>query len=209
MGVKGAGIMHINGLIPAAGLSSRMGDFKPLLPLRGRTVIENTAELLLSAGAEQLVVVLGHRGTEVETLLRARYPEQVIPVYNPAYAASDMLASIKIGLAAMPACDAFFLLPGDMPIVSAATCQAVRQVLPMGAKRAVFPAVLGRRRHPALIAGSLIPEILAYDGTDGLRGFWRQNAALVDTVPVSDDGCCTDLDTPEQYQAVLKRLSDN
>lgn len=30
------------GLITAAGLSSRMGDFKPLMPLCGRTVIENT-----------------------------------------------------------------------------------------------------------------------------------------------------------------------
>ena len=31
---------RICGLIVAAGLSSRMGCFKPLLPLRGKTVIE-------------------------------------------------------------------------------------------------------------------------------------------------------------------------
>ena len=32
----------VNGLILAAGLSSRMGDFKPLLPFGNKTVIESS-----------------------------------------------------------------------------------------------------------------------------------------------------------------------
>ncbi len=41
---------RIGGLILAAGLSSRMGDFKPLMPLRGKTLIENTIDSLLLCG---------------------------------------------------------------------------------------------------------------------------------------------------------------
>lgn len=199
---------HINALIPAAGLSSRMGEFKPLLPLQGRTVIESTVETLLDGGAEQIVVVLGHRGAEVETLLRTRFAERVIPVYNPDPAGSDMLTSIKLGLAAMPPCDTFFLLPGDMPAVSPETYRAVRRAFPEDTRCAVFPTAVGRRGHPPLIGWGLRPDILTYDGSDGLRGFWRLHEAQIIAVPVEDGGCHTDLDTPDQYQAMLKRFSE-
>lgn len=199
---------HINALVPAAGLSSRMGAFKPLLPLRGKTVIENTVDTLLRAGAEQIVVVLGHRGAELESLLQNRYPGKIIPVYNPDPAGSDMLASVKLGLAAMPNCDAFFLLPGDMPAVSDSTCAAVRSGMPPETDWAVFPVTAGQRGHPPLIGSSLIPKILNYDGPDGLRGFWQICGNRIRSVPVEDDGCHADLDTPQQYDAFLKRFSN-
>ena len=53
---------RICGLIVAAGLSSRMGCFKPLLPLRGKTVIENTIDSMLLCGISPVVIVLGYRG---------------------------------------------------------------------------------------------------------------------------------------------------
>lgn len=46
---------RICGLIVAAGLSSRMGCFKPLLPLRGKTVIENTIDSMLLCGISPVV----------------------------------------------------------------------------------------------------------------------------------------------------------
>ena len=49
---------RIGGLIPAAGLSSRMGDFRPLMPLRGKTPIENTIDSLLLCGAARLGIGL-------------------------------------------------------------------------------------------------------------------------------------------------------
>ena len=41
---------RIGGLILAAGCSKRMGDFKPLMPLRGKTLIENTIDSMLLCG---------------------------------------------------------------------------------------------------------------------------------------------------------------
>lgn len=103
---------RIGGLIPAAGLSSRMGDFRPLMPLRGKTPIENTIDSLLLCGTAPNVVVLGRRGRELEAILKSRYiGDGVITVFNPDYAATDMLTSVKLGLDALPECRAFFLLP--------------------------------------------------------------------------------------------------
>lgn len=103
---------RIGGLIPAAGLSSRMGDFRPLMPLRGKTLIENTIDSLLLCGAAPNVVVLGRRGRDLEAILKSRYiGDGVITVFNPDYAATDMLTSVKLWLDALPECRAFFLLP--------------------------------------------------------------------------------------------------
>ena len=41
---------RIGGLILTAGLSSRMGDFKPLMPLRDKTLIENSIDSMLLCG---------------------------------------------------------------------------------------------------------------------------------------------------------------
>ena len=63
---------RIAALILAAGRSSRMGGFKPLLDLGGRTVLETLVETYRAAGLGDLLVVLGHRAEEVRPLLDAR-----------------------------------------------------------------------------------------------------------------------------------------
>ena len=140
---------RICGLIVAAGLSSRMGCFKPLMPLRGKTILENTIDSLLMCGVSQIVVVLGYRGQEVETVLRSRYlPGTILPVYNQAYASTDMLASIQIGAAALPPCSAFFLMPGDMPVVTKETFLAVCHAHSDSTPSITFPTLDGYRKHP-------------------------------------------------------------
>lgn len=204
---EGRGVRRrIGGLILAAGLSSRMGDFKPLMPLRGKTLIENTIDSMLLCGINSVTVVVGYRGSEVERILRSRYfGDTVTVVYNRDYAVTDMLTSVKIGLAAMPPCDAFFLLPGDMPVVSKETFLAVARAMPRSGGSIVFPTLEGYRKHPSLIADCYIPLILSYNGTEGMRGFWKLHKGAIITVPVDDIGCWTDIDTFAQYTRCVQR----
>ena len=197
---------RIGGLILAAGLSKRMGGFKPLMPLRGKTLIENTVDSLLLCGVNPIVTVLGHRAADMRTILQSRYLGNTpILAYNPDFATTDMLTSVKIGLAAMPSCDAFFLLPGDMPVVEKETFLAIYRAMPKNQPFIAFPTLDGYRKHPPLIHSSFIPEILNYNGSEGLRGFWKLHEDKVVTVPVDDMGCWTDLDTLEQYFCCIQR----
>lgn len=199
MGVsRGRGAIHA--LIPAAGLSRRMGDFKPLLPLRGETLIERSVGGALSGGAETAVVVTGYRAAEVEDVLRRAFGARVRFARNAGYAATDMLRSVQLGAAALPPCGAFFLLPGDMPAVGEAVYAALLAARAREAAPVIFPALGGRRAHPPLIDARLIPEILAYDGGGGLRGLWARHEEEIVTVPVDDGGVRLDLDTPEDYR---------
>lgn len=192
-------IETIRALILAAGLSTRMQAFKPLMPLRGRTLIENTLDSVLENGADSAVVVTGYRAEEVEPLLQRRYGNRVLCTRNEAYAATDMLESIRAGCRAMPACDAFFLLPGDMPVIRASTFRALLERRD-GQKRIIFPTLSGYRKHPPLIDSSFIPDILDFAGDCGLRGLWRLHEQQIIEVPVDDTGVWVDLDTQAQYQ---------
>ena len=50
----------IGGVILAAGLSSRMKDFKPLLPIGNTTFIKRLILQMRTVGVEKIVVVTGH-----------------------------------------------------------------------------------------------------------------------------------------------------
>lgn len=189
----------ICGLILAAGLSTRMGDFKPLMPFREKTLIENTIDSVLGSGARQVVVVTGHRAEDLEPILREKYGDRVILTRNPDFSTTDMLHSIRIGCRAMPECDAFFLLPGDMPVVKESTFRKIMEQR-SGEIGVIFPTLDGYRKHPPLVDYRLIPEILAFGGDGGLRQFWKEREAIIRTVSVDDAGVWVDLDTREDYK---------
>ena len=176
-----------------------MQTFKPLMPLRGKTLIENTIDSIFSSGAQKVVVVTGHRAEELEPLLEEKYGSRVIIARNEDFARTDMLCSIRIGCQSMPECGAFFLLPGDMPVVKESTFRTIM------ARRdsqisVIFPTLDGYRKHPPLVDFRLIPEILNFNGEGGLRELWKQLEALIRTVPVDDIGVWMDLDTREDYE---------
>ncbi len=203
--------MKVCGLVLAAGLSSRMGDFKPLMDLNGKPVIVRTVESMLSAGVSPVTVVLGNRADEVTQVLQAAIPPEAIRIaLNPDYATTDMLTSIKIGIRALPEdCAAFFLLPGDMPAVRKSTYDRIRTEMEATHAAAVFPLIQGFRRHPPLIRTDIIDEILAFAGSGGLKSFWNQYKGVVAQAPVDDPGCWLDMDTLEDYQRLAAYLKGN
>ncbi len=205
-GRKGAAVCMASGLcvgavIPAAGLSSRMGRFKPLLPFGKTTVIEATVSTALSV-CRRTVVILGKRSDELQKLLARDFGERLLFAENPGYASTDMLTSVQLGLRALGECDAFFLVPADMPLIARSTYETLIDAFD-GSAQALIPAVSGRRGHPPLIAASLIPEILAYRGEGGLRAILSRHH--VREIAVEDRGCLADLDTPRDYEELKKQ----
>ncbi|MCB7320606.1 nucleotidyltransferase family protein [Lacrimispora sp. 210928-DFI.3.58] len=200
-------ICPVNGLILAAGLSSRMGAFKPLLPFGSKTLIEASIDSMLSAHVRQVIVVLGFRGPELEAVLKKRYGSEVICAWNLQYGSTDMLESVKCGLRAMPECQSFFLLPGDMPVVSRSTFSHLLNARPKQGSFLLFPTLEGHPKHPPLIHKSLIPHILEYQGEGGLRRIWTQYEAISRYVPVDDPGVWIDLDTRSEYESCVSRFA--
>ena len=192
----------IGAVVAAAGCSSRMGQFKPLLPFDGMTVIERCIANLRIAGASGIVVVTGHRAAELEARLRG---SGVILAHNPRYAETQMFDSFCLGLRALPEdCETVLLTPGDVPLVKIET---VRALLSADAAFAC-PICAGRRGHPVALDAQYIPALLAYDGEGGLRGAVAALGIPVTEVEVDDAGMPLDLDTPADYEAALRLLNE-
>jgi CTP:molybdopterin cytidylyltransferase MocA len=201
--------MKTAGIITAAGLSSRMGEFKPLLPFNGATIIENTIQVMKQAGVHKIIVVTGHNRELLEQQLQ---DTDVEIVYNSSYADSDMMKSIQIGLEYLIQSktwqpkDAFYILPGDMPAISPETLELLKNYLEQSNANIIFPTLDGRKKHPPLIHMELAGTLMNYQGSSGLRGALEQFQDVTVYLEVHDFGCNLDADTKDDYKRLLEYI---
>lgn len=192
---------RISALVPAAGLSSRMGGPlpKPLLPWGSSTVIETVVSTLLAAAVDEVIVVTGHRADEIEARL-AGYAS-VRCVRNPNYARGEMLSSIQAGLRAADSEAAAALLAlADQPQMEAVVARQVVQAWRAGdGCGLIVPSYALRRGHPITLPRRLWPEILALHADDSLRSVIQRHASEIEYLAVNTPSVLADLDTPEQY----------
>lgn len=186
--------MRLGAVIAAAGLSSRMGAFKPLLPLGDSTVIGRGIATLQAAGVEDIVVVTGHRAAELEAYLM---PLGVRLVRNERYAETEMFDSLRMGFHALPErCEGLFFTPGDVPLFTAETLLALAR---SGAELAC-PQCRGRKGHPIFLTRETALRLLADSGEDGLRGTMARCGIPLGRIRVEDEGVLMDADTPQAYE---------
>lgn len=184
-------------VIVSAGLSSRMGSFKPLLPLESGTVIEHAVSPYIAIGADPIVVVTGYRKEELEQRVRLL---PVTCVENPLYAQTDMLKSVQIGLESLPPdIDVVFVTPGDIPLVASQTLLA----LLASERDAAVPVFESQKGHPLMMRAHLVPGACSYRGAGGLRGYLESSGATVSMVAVNDPAVTMDMDTPDDYDRIL------
>lgn len=189
----------ISAVVLAAGRSSRMGRPKALLPFEGSTFLETILATLAAAGIEEPCVVLGG---EREEIARAAPFPSVTTVVNPD-PDRGMLSSVRCGVDALPPdAEAFLLWPVDHPAVRVETVRALADAYRRGRGAIVRPRHEGVHGHPVLFASTLIPELLAADPSVGARAVVRAVPERVVEVEVSDRGVVTDVDTPDDYDAL-------
>lgn len=189
--------MKYAAVITAAGLSSRMGAFKPTLPLTGRNIFQSTIRNLKDAGIEEIVVVTGHRAKELDPYI---FNYDVRQVKNEQYAHSGMFESVCIGLQALSTeADRIFVTPADVPLVKPETIRSLMQ----SKAELVRPAHIGHNGHPLVFSATLLPEICAYQGEGGLKGAADALGRQFVSIPVDDPGTLLDADTPADYLRLL------
>lgn len=195
----------ISAVILAAGYSSRMGDFKPLLKYGTRTVLERSVGLFQQAGVGNVRVVVGHRRDELIPLLRQWGADWTI---NERFD-DGMFSSIQAGVRALePSKQAFFLLPVDVPLVRGATIPDLLEVFAGSHADVAYPCFFGRRGHPPLISTKLREGILEWPGDGGLRSFLNTAPLRSIDVEVADEYVLLGTNTPEDYRALCRRVPD-
>jgi molybdenum cofactor cytidylyltransferase len=192
-------------LILAAGASTRMGQPKQLLPYRGRTLLRHAAETAVATGCGPVVLVTGalHEALAAEV---AGLP--VRAVHNSEWE-TGMASSIRAGLAAVQDAQpsAVLIMLSDQPLV---TPELLRQLVAQQ-----------QQTHAPVVAAAYgdtlgVPAIFdhtqfsALSQLQGAQGANRLIAGLDAAVGrVAFPAGLLDVDTPEQYAALLARPQSN
>lgn len=189
--------MQTAALIVAAGMSSRMGGFKPMLSIGAITIAQRVVTTFHQAGIRKIVMVTGFNAV---TLERHLSDSGVIFLRNENYETTQMFDSVRIGLAYLrDKCQRVLFTPVDIPLFTAGT---VRALLDSGASLAC-PFCQGQTGHPILIGAELFDRILADSGEQGLKGAVARCGTPMQQVPVDDPGTLHDADTPADFSALV------
>lgn len=193
----------IAAVVLAAGWSSRMGAFKPLLPFGDETVLGHVISTITGASIDRIYVVVGNEAERMKPVVEAH---GAVAVINAAFA-EGMMSSIKTGIAALPdAVDGAMILPVDVPLVRASTLTQIAGS--MGADEALIlrPVFRGKSGHPPFISRQLFPEILAAAPEVTLRDVLDRHQQDTRSIPVIDSGVLRDMDYTDEYQRLAACL---
>lgn len=203
-------------IIPAAGVARRMGRAKQTLPYDGSTLTGTVARCLLQAGVDGVVVV-----TRASLVSALDLPDDArVQVAFNEVADSDMIDSIRIGLATIAAATTVgdsaasmtpnvgvLVVPGDMPALSAKTCQECIHVFQADPSRIVIATHGQRRGHPIVFPLALRSAVEPLTG--GLNELPRRYADRVYRVEIDDPSVTRDVDTPVEYEQLRSQNSDD
>ncbi len=207
----------LGGIVLAAGLGSRLGGGKLLLPHAGKPILAHSLEAVLAAGSQaRIALVLGHDADALRRALESALPgfppEGLDVVVNP-YPERGMGESLRFGLSFLlesrgaDALQAVAVILGDQPLLRpetlrglyAAHAAAVREKI---GHPATVPEYRGRRGNPAILSRVLFPDVLRLSGDVGAREILAGLGPRLLRVPVDDPGVIFDVDTPAAYDAL-------
>ena len=190
-------------ILLAAGESSRMGRLKALLPWRGQPLLRHQVSALRDGGADRVVVVLGHRASELSPLLEGL--DGVDWVLNPDYL-QGKTTSIKAGLSAIDRelADEILLLNVDQPR-SSADIAHILQTHRATDCAITIPTCGGKGGHPIALSAELLDELLAIDeDSQGVKAVVQRRPESVNRFSLENPEILLDLNTPEQYRQAVE-----
>jgi len=202
------------GLILAAGESSRMGRDKALLPWPPGAAGAITTETFLSAAirlfsshVDEVLVVVGKNEAALAPII---YANGASLVMNPD-PMRGQFSSLRVGLREVlnRGRDAAMITLVDRPPVREDTLHALDLAFEQATiqrKWAVVPEYMGKHGHPILAGRELLEAFLRAPETSNARDVEHVHEDQIEYVPVDDPLVTINVDTPEQYAALVPPL---
>jgi molybdenum cofactor cytidylyltransferase len=188
-----------------------MGTPKALLPdPAGRPFVARIGRAFAAANISDVVILTGSQHAAIVKVIAAdRPPISPAFVTNP-QPSLGQLWSLWIGLdaAATPGLEGVLVTPVDIPMARPSTIGPVIDAWRRIHAPIVRPAVGERHGHPVLFDRALFDELRHAPLTEGARAVVHANADQLVNLPVDDEGCLIDVDTPADYEAIVQKKSE-
>jgi molybdenum cofactor cytidylyltransferase len=202
------------GVILAAGESSRMGTDKALLPWPRRAEGQSlSTESFLSAAIRSLalstdfiVVVAGQNEAALAPVVYANGASIVV---NPD-PGNGQFSSLQVGLHEVlnRGRDAALITLVDRPPANAATVQMLRDSFEAAPQTvwALIPEFSGKHGHPFVAGREIIERFLREPVTGNAREVEHRYQEHIQYLSVNDTNVALNINTPDDYAALLAKL---
>jgi molybdenum cofactor cytidylyltransferase len=190
----------VSAVVLAAGASTRMGTQKLLLPLGGEPLLRRSVRVVCDAGFDDVLVVLG---SEHDRTGKALEGLPVRSVVNEDFA-SGMGSSFRTAVEHLPGSEAAMFALADQPFVTSAEYRAVLDAYRQGGSPIVSVRYGDVMAPPHLFARGLFPELAVLEHGARPVLLRHRDETTVLTFPAD---LLADVDTPEDYELVKRRLS--
>lgn len=192
--------MLISAVVLAAGASTRMERNKLLLPFGGEPLVRHTVRQVIDAGFDEVLVVLGFEHGKIAAALEGLACRSAI---NPDYA-TGMGSSFRTAVGALGSSDAAMFALADQPFLTARDYRRLPE-----ARRAHQPGIVCVKygevtAPPHLFDREFFPELAALE--HGARPVLQRHRDRT-VVLQFDEALLVDIDTPEDYDRAIARLS--
>ncbi len=184
----------MEGIILAAGLSTRFPEYKLKQEIKGKPLLLHTLETMLSF-VTHAYIVTGHNHELIESMVKTY--DNVTCLFNESYD-DDMFLSVKQGVSAINS--DFFLIPADCPFIKPHTYELLR----IEDGDVVLPSYEFKCGHPIKLSLSIKEALLSSEDIH-LRAFL--NGYDKKYVTVDDPFVLMDIDTREDLEAIRGRIT--
>jgi molybdenum cofactor cytidylyltransferase len=161
-------------------------------------------EALEALEVKTRVVVLGPDAPRIRPAL-AGHDFMIVENAEPE---SGPIASLRAALRALQPIQpsAALVWPVDLPHVRVATVERLLETHRRTGAPAVVPTFGERRGHPVIWGAALFEELLASPAAtrEGARAVLHEHAAEVVSVPVDDPAVIDEVNTPEDYERLVR-----
>ena len=187
---------YISAIVTAAGESKRMGRPKPLLPWQGVPLIRYQVDSLITAGVDEIVVVLGHQYSNISESVRN---SKVKIVYNENYRHGKTTSVLAGVVNSSAGSTDLVLLAVDQPRPAKLIGSIIDAHMRVSAL-ITSPRYKGRGGHPLIFSASLRNELESVTSEgQGVREVFDAHRGEVNEVQVDDPIFRVDLNTPADY----------
>ncbi len=200
----------MEGLVLAAGLSTRMGHQKLLIEVGGVPVIRRVVRAGLESCLSRLILVTGPSNSE---LLQSLGPdakhERVLIAVND-HPEEGMSSSLKTGMMMVTkGTPGAMVILADQPFLTSAIINRLLDEFLKQTDRILAPLVQGRRSNPVIFPADLFPELEMVVGDTGGRSVLQRNASRVAGIEMGGYYNDIDLDTADDLQRIRILAQDH
>lgn len=192
-------------ILLAAGLSSRMGQIKALLPWKGKTLVQYQIEQMKQAEIDEIIVVLGFQAERLQNNISSF---EVKAVLNENYVQGKSSSILK-GISSLQGDPhGIFISAVDQPVPSDVLKKMMKRLEETEAA-AVIPTYENKRGHPILFNGSLKDDLLLIkEETMGLRSVIQKFQQQIIYLDVNDPSVLFNFNRPEEYLNKRQEVPD-